>query len=97
MLLNRVKFSRRKCSIVRKQTCTGMLIVTGQNKSDKEATVLLTSSVIVPGDGHVTPTGTFAANVWENDHFSTQYGSHMGSPTRLSVSILRSSHIYLPG
>jgi lipoprotein-anchoring transpeptidase ErfK/SrfK len=40
-------------------TSSGTLTVTGQNKGDKQATVLLTSSVVVGGDGHVTPVGRF--------------------------------------
>jgi RHS repeat-associated protein len=62
------------------KTSQGMLTVTGQNKGDKEATVLLTSSVVVGGDGHVTPTGTFTASVWEKDHVSTKYGSAADTP-----------------
>jgi lipoprotein-anchoring transpeptidase ErfK/SrfK len=45
------------------------------NNGDKEATTLLTASVVVGGDGHVTPTGTFTAKSWEKDHVSTLYGS----------------------
>lgn len=61
-------------------TSHGTLTVTGQNKGDKEGTVLLTSSVVVGGDGHVTPTGTFTASVWEKDHVSTKYGSAANTP-----------------
>jgi RHS repeat-associated protein len=57
------------------KTSKGTLTVTGQNKGDKEATTLLTASVVVGGDGHVTPTGTFTAKSWEKDHVSTLYGS----------------------
>jgi RHS repeat-associated protein len=41
------------------KTSHGTLTVLGQNKGDKDPTVLLTSSVVVGADGHVTPTGTF--------------------------------------
>jgi hypothetical protein len=41
------------------KTSKGTITVTGQNKGDKDPTVLLTGSVVVGGDGHVTPTGTF--------------------------------------
>jgi hypothetical protein len=62
------------------KTSKGTLVVTGQNKGDKTPTVLLTSSVVVGGDGHVTPTGTFTASVWEKDHVSTKYGSAANTP-----------------
>ena len=61
-------------------TSKGTLTVTGQNKGDTQGTVLLTSSVVVGGDGHVTPTGTFTASVWEKDHVSTRYGSAANVP-----------------
>ncbi len=57
------------------KTSKGTITVTGQNKGDKDPTVLLTGSVVVGGDGHVTPTGTFTATTWEKDHVSTKYGS----------------------
>jgi RHS repeat-associated protein len=57
------------------KTSQGTITVTGQNKGDKDPTVLLTGSVVVGGDGHVTPTGTFTAKFWEKDHVSTKYGS----------------------
>jgi RHS repeat-associated protein len=57
------------------KTSKGTITVTGQNKGDKDPTVLLTGSVVVGGDGHVTPTGTFTAQSWEKDHVSTKYGS----------------------
>jgi len=63
-----------------KKTSKGTLTVTGQNKGDKTPTVLLTSKVVVGGDGHVTPTGTFTASVWEKDHVSTKYGSAANTP-----------------
>jgi RHS repeat-associated protein len=63
-----------------KKTSKGTLIVTGQNKGDKKPTVLLTSSVVVGGNGHVTPTGTFTATVWEKDHVSTKYGNAANTP-----------------
>jgi hypothetical protein len=44
-----------------KETHEGTLVVTGQNKGDKSPTTLLTSQVVVGGDGDVTPTGTFTA------------------------------------
>jgi RHS repeat-associated protein len=62
------------------KTSKGTLVVTGQNKGDKSPTVLLTSSVVVGGDGHVTPTGTFTATVWEKDHVSTKYGNAANVP-----------------
>lgn len=62
------------------KTSKGTLTVTGQNKGDKEATTLLTASVVVGGDGHVTPTGTFHASVWEKDHVSEKYGSAANVP-----------------
>ena len=62
------------------KTSKGTLTVTGQNKGDKDPTVLLTSSVVVGGNGHVTPTGTFTATVWEKDHVSTKYGSAANTP-----------------
>jgi RHS repeat-associated protein len=57
------------------KTSKGTITVTGQNKGDKDPTTLLTGSVVVGGDGHVTPTGTFTAQSWEKDHVSTKYGS----------------------
>lgn len=62
------------------KTSNGTLTVTGQNKGDKNPTVLLTSSVKVGGDGHVTPTGTFTATTWEKDHVSTKYGTWANTP-----------------
>jgi hypothetical protein len=50
------------------------------NQGDRNPTVLLTSSVVVGGDGHVTPTGTFTATVWEKDHVSTKYGNAADTP-----------------
>ncbi|MGO9093664.1 MAG: RHS repeat-associated core domain-containing protein, partial [Bryobacteraceae bacterium] len=68
-----------------KKTSKGTLTVTGQNKGDKQATVLLTSSVVVGGNGHVTPTGRFTATVWEKDHVSTKYGSAANTPYSKTV------------
>lgn len=62
------------------KTSKGTLVVTGQNKGDKSPTTLLTSSVVVGGDGHVTPTGTFTAQSWEKDHVSTKYGTWADTP-----------------
>ena len=62
------------------KTSQGTLTVTGMNKGDKEATTLLTASVVVGGDGHVTPTGTFTAKSWEKDHVSTLYGNAANTP-----------------
>lgn len=62
------------------KTSHGTLTVTGMNKGDKEATTLLTASVVVGGDGHVTPTGTFTAKSWEKDHVSTLYGNAANTP-----------------
>jgi RHS repeat-associated protein len=66
-------------------TSKGTLTVLGQNKGDKDPTVLLKSSVVVGGDGHVTPTGTFTATVWEKDHVSTKYGSAANTPWSKTV------------
>jgi RHS repeat-associated protein len=63
-----------------KKTSKGTLTVTGENKGDKSPSTLLTSSVVVGGDGHVTPTGTFTASYWEKDHVSTKYGSWADTP-----------------
>jgi RHS repeat-associated protein len=57
------------------KTSKGTLVVTGMNKGDKSPTELLKTDVVVGGDGHVTPTGTFTAKSWEKDHVSTLYGS----------------------
>jgi lipoprotein-anchoring transpeptidase ErfK/SrfK len=62
------------------KTSQGTLVVTGQNKGDKDPTTLLTTSVVVGGDGHVTPTGTFTATTWEKDHVSTKYGTWADTP-----------------
>ncbi|HEX3437818.1 MAG TPA: RHS repeat-associated core domain-containing protein [Pseudacidobacterium sp.] len=67
------------------KTSKGTLTVTGMNKGDKEATTLLTASVVVGGDGHVTPTGTFTAKSWEKDHVSTLYGSAANTPWSKTV------------
>lgn len=63
-----------------KKTHEGTLVVTGQNKGDKTATILLTSSVVVGGDGHITPTGTFTAKRWEGDHTSKVEGRWSETP-----------------
>jgi len=57
------------------KTSNGTITVTGHDKGDKVPTVLVTGSVVVGGDGHVTPTGTFTATTWEKDHVSRKYGS----------------------
>jgi RHS repeat-associated protein len=62
------------------KTSQGTLVVTGQNQGDKSPTTLLTTSVVVGGDGHVTPTGTFTATTWEKDHVSTKYGQWADTP-----------------
>ncbi|WP_083808423.1 phage head spike fiber domain-containing protein [Granulicella tundricola] len=62
------------------KTSKGTLTVTGQNKGDAAPTTLLTASVVVGGDGHVTPTGTFTAKSWEKDHVSTLYGNSANTP-----------------
>jgi len=67
------------------KTSHGTLTVLGQNKGDKNPTTLLTSSVIVGGDGHVTPNGTFTATVWEKDHVSTKYGNAAKTPWSKTV------------
>jgi len=58
----------------------GKLVVTGKADGDKGPTVLLESSVVVGGDGHVTPVGTFTASRWENDHVSKLYGHWANTP-----------------
>ncbi len=62
------------------ETSKGTLTVTGENKGDKNPTTLLTSSVVVGGNGKVTPTGTFTASYWEKDHVSTKYGKWADTP-----------------
>jgi RHS repeat-associated protein len=62
------------------KTSQGTLVVTGQNQGDKSPTTLLTTSVVVGGDGHVTPTGTFTATTWQKDHVSTKYGQWADTP-----------------
>jgi hypothetical protein len=75
------KFSTCTITVVyNKKTSEGTLTVTGQNKGDKNPTVLLKADVVVGGDGHVTPTGKFTASVWEKDHVSTKYGSLANKP-----------------
>jgi len=75
------KFDTCTITIVyNRKTSKGTLTVTGQNKGDTDGTVLLTTDVVVGGDGHVTPTGTFTASVWEKDHVSTKYGSAADTP-----------------
>jgi RHS repeat-associated protein len=67
------------------KTSKGTLTVTGQNKGDKNPTTLLTTGVVVGGDGHLTPTGTFTASVWEKDHVSKLYGSAADTPWSKTV------------
>ena len=75
------KFSTCTITIVYDSTTSkGTLTVTGQNQGDKDSTVLLTSSVVVGGNGHVTPTGTFTATIWEKDHVSKKYGGAADTP-----------------
>jgi RHS repeat-associated protein len=62
------------------KTSKGTLTVTGQNKGDKKATLLLTANVVVGGDGHPTPTGNFHAANWEKDHTSKLYGWQADTP-----------------
>ena len=57
-----------------RKTSEGTLTVTGQNKGDKKATVLLTASVVVGGDGHITPTGDYHAGKWTKDYTTQTYG-----------------------
>lgn len=42
--------------------------------------VALKSDVVVGGDGHTTPTGTFHGFYWEKDHTSSKYGSLADTP-----------------
>ncbi len=92
------------------KTSKGTITVTGQNKGDKDPTVLLTGSVVVGGDGHVTPTGTFTAKSWEKDHVSTKYGSwastkwsdsswgkNVFGPFQLHIQELDKQGIYIHG
>jgi RHS repeat-associated protein len=67
------------------KTSKGTLTVTGQNKGDENATVLLSTGVVVGGDGHLTPTGTFTASVWEKDHVSKLYGTAADTPWSKTV------------
>jgi RHS repeat-associated protein len=62
------------------ETSKGTLTVTGQNKGDKKATVLMTGSVVVGGDGHVTPTGNFHAGNWQKDATTNIYGWQASTP-----------------
>jgi len=62
------------------KTSKGTLTVTGQNKGDKQATVLLTGNVVVGGDGHVTPTGNFHAGNWQKDATTNEYGWRANTP-----------------
>ena len=62
------------------ETSEGTLVVTGQNKGEKNPTTLLTADVVVGGDGHVTPTGKFTASFWEKDHVSKLYGTSADTP-----------------
>jgi RHS repeat-associated protein len=94
-----------------KKTSTGTLYVLGKlDKKDKNETVLLKTGVVVGGDGHVTPTGTFTAAYWEKDHVSTRYGfwadtpwskSALGlnafGPYQLHIKELEKGGIYIHG
>ncbi len=62
------------------KTSDGTLTVTGQNKGDKKPTVLLTGSVVVGGDGHITPTGEFHAGTWQKDASTSAYGWTASTP-----------------
>jgi len=57
------------------KTSRGTLYAQGQDGSTK-----LKADVVVVGDGHVTPTGTFHASDWEKDHVSQKYGSYANTP-----------------
>ncbi len=63
-----------------KDKSKGTLYLVGQNKGDKHPTILLKTRVVVGGDGHLTPTGTFTASYWEKDHVSTKYGTWANTP-----------------
>lgn len=93
-----------------KETHEGTLVVTGENKGDKSPTTLLTSQVVVGGDGHVTPTGTFTATTWSKDHTSTVegrwsetpysktwFGTNAFGPYQLHMKELDSRGIYIHG
>ncbi len=92
------------------ETHQGTLVVTGENKGDKSPTTLLTSQVVVGGDGHVTPTGTFTATTWSKDHTSTVegrwsetpysktwFGTNAFGPYQLHMKELDSRGIYIHG
>ena len=57
------------------KTSKGQLFAIGLDRSKK-----LTADVVVGGNGHVTPTGTFHALTWETDHVSKKYGSYADTP-----------------
>src|SRR5437763_4729434 len=57
------------------KTSKGTLFAQGSDGSTK-----LKADVVVGGDGHVTPTGTFHASGWEKDHVSKKYGSYADAP-----------------
>jgi len=62
------------------KTSQGSLYAMGTSNS-----LLLRASVVVGGEGHVTPTGTFHADRWEKDHTSKLYGSYANTPWSRSL------------
>jgi|SRR5882724_3218460 len=69
-----------------KQNSNGTLRVEGQNPGEGSPTTLLTTDVVVGGNGHWTPTGTFHASHWEHDHVSTQHLPHESVPYSKSIT-----------
>jgi len=57
------------------KTSKGQLFALGVDGSKK-----LTADIVVGGDGHKTPTGTYHASRWEKDHVSKKYGSYADTP-----------------
>lgn len=47
---------------------------------DGTGNLALKSDVVVGGDGHTTPAGSFHASYWEHDHTSTKYGHLADTP-----------------
>jgi lipoprotein-anchoring transpeptidase ErfK/SrfK len=50
-----------------------------------DGAVALKADVVVGGGGHVTPTGTFHASRWEQNHVSSNYGSYANTPWNKSL------------
>jgi len=65
------------------RTSKGTLYVVGG--SGKGQQILLQGNVVVGGDGHLTPTGSFTAGRWEVDHTSRLYGALANTPWSKSI------------